>query len=78
VPLYHIQRIPLLGPPLQLLMPISMNRDWRWRVLDTFDWYAPRYQSKHTYPEVYRWFREAGLVDIALMDSPVCARGRLP
>jgi SAM-dependent methyltransferase len=78
VPLYHLERIPLLGPPLQLIMPISMNPGWRWRVLDTFDWYAPRYQSKHTYPEVYRWFREAGLIDIELMDSPICARGRIP
>jgi SAM-dependent methyltransferase len=47
-----------------------------WRVLDTFDWYSPRYQFKHSYPEVFHWFREAGLVDIDLLDVEVAARGR--
>lgn len=52
--------------------------DYRWRVLDTFDWYSPRYQFKHSYPEVCRWFREAGLTDIEPLDFDVCVRGRKP
>ena len=49
-----------------------------WRVLDTFDWYSPRYQFKHSYPEVFAWFREAGLEGIDLMDVEVAVRGRKP
>lgn len=49
-----------------------------WRVLDTFDWYSPRFQFKHSYPEVFAWFREAGLVDIDLLEAEVAVRGRKP
>jgi SAM-dependent methyltransferase len=49
-----------------------------WRVLDTFDWYSPHYQFKHSYPEVFHWFREAGLVNIDLLDVEVAVRGRKP
>jgi SAM-dependent methyltransferase len=48
------------------------------RVLDTFDWYSPRYQSKHSYPEVCRWFREAGLTDVEPLDPEVAVRGARP
>jgi SAM-dependent methyltransferase len=48
------------------------------RVLDTFDWYSPRYQSKHTYPEVCRWFREAGLEHVEPLDAEISVRGRKP
>ena len=48
------------------------------RVLDTFDWYSPRYQSKHTYPEVSRWFREAGLERVEPLDPETAVRGRKP
>jgi SAM-dependent methyltransferase/uncharacterized protein YbaR (Trm112 family) len=78
VPLYYPRRLPVIGPFLRLLLPLSDDPRWRWRVLSTFDWYSPRYQSKHTYPEVYRWFCSAGFSDIRLMDSQVCASGRLP
>ncbi len=50
----------------------------QWRVLDTFDWYSPAYQSKHSYPQVCRWFREAGLVDVTPLDVEVSVRGRKP
>jgi hypothetical protein len=49
-----------------------------WRVLDTFDWYSPKYQSLHTFPEVYRWFRSEELTDIALFDYPVDVAGSRP
>lgn len=47
-----------------------------WRVLDTFDWYSPVYQSKHSYPEVCEWFREAGLTDIRPLRFEVAVRGK--
>ena len=52
--------------------------DYDARVLDTFDWYSPQYQTKHSYPEVCRWFREAGLMNIEPMDAEVAVRGIKP
>jgi SAM-dependent methyltransferase len=78
VPWYHICRLPLIGPLLWTLLPISQHPNPEWRILDTFDWYSPRYQSLHTFPEVYRWFRSAGLIDIALLDVPVAVAGIRP
>jgi SAM-dependent methyltransferase len=38
-------------------IPISnQHRGLAWDVLDTFDVYSPRYQWKHTEPEVMGWF----------------------
>lgn len=47
-----------------LLVPFSSHPDWRLRVCDTYDWYAPRFQHHHTEAEVVGWFRAAGLEDI--------------
>lgn len=75
VPLYHLHRLPLIGKATTALLPTSMNPDPEWRWLDTFDWYSPRYQWKHSYPEVEGWFREAGLTDIVREPFPVSVRG---
>jgi len=75
VPLYHVHRLPLLGMATTALLPTSLNPDPEWRWLDTFDWYSPHYQWKHTYPEVEGWFREAGLTDITRERFPVSVRG---
>lgn len=40
-----------------------------------FDWYIPKYHSKHRYPEVTRWFREAGFSDLYVADGPICVAG---
>jgi ubiquinone/menaquinone biosynthesis C-methylase UbiE len=61
VPLYWTYKIPVLGVLINLIIPYSTDPNGRWRILDTFDWYSPRYQWKHTYPEVADWFKEAGL-----------------
>jgi hypothetical protein len=53
-----------------------LHPDWRWRWLDTFDWYTPRYQWKLLYPEVFRWFRESGFQEIEIFDGPIRMRGR--
>jgi SAM-dependent methyltransferase len=76
VPLHYLCRIPFFGLILNHLVPINDHPNWRWRVLDTFDWYSPRYQSKHSYPEVVQWFKQAGLVDIEILPYPVSCRGR--
>jgi ubiquinone/menaquinone biosynthesis C-methylase UbiE len=78
IPLYYAYRIPLLGNLLRFLVPASRQRDPRERVLDTFDEYSPRYASRHAFPEVYRWFLEAGMRDIYIADPPIHAVGRLP
>jgi SAM-dependent methyltransferase len=78
IPWYHVCRLPGIGPLLFTLAPIRLHPDPAWRVLDTFDWYSPKYQSLHTFPEVYRWFRSEGLTDIALLDSPVAVAGSRP
>lgn len=75
VPLYYLYRLPLFGKILNLIAPISMERDWRWRWLDTFDWYTPRYQWKFLYPEVFQWFRENRFRDIEIFDGPIRMSG---
>ncbi len=78
IPWYYVCRLPLIGPLLWVLFPISQHPNPQWRVLDTFDWYSPQYQSLHTFPEVYRWFRSEGLVDITLLDFPIALAGTRP
>lgn len=78
IPMYYVSKIPVVGPLLWAVFPSSLHPKSRWRVLDTFDWYSPRYQSKHTYPEVYRWFISEGLQEIRLLDIPVAVRGTKP
>lgn len=78
VPWYWATRIPVLGRVLRFVLPMSSHPNWRWRWLDTFDWYSPTYQWKHRYPEVLGWFREAGLVDAIALEPPVAVSGRKP
>jgi SAM-dependent methyltransferase len=75
VPLYYVHKIPVVGPLLSFLTPISHHPKARWRVLDTFDWYSPKYQWKHSYEEVFPWFEEQGLTDIRVLGSPVALQG---
>jgi SAM-dependent methyltransferase len=77
VPAYYVYKIPFLGKAIfYFLPPISKEPYWEDRVLDTFDWYSPAYQWKHTYPEVYGWFQEANLTDIHLLEIPVSVSGK--
>jgi len=76
IPLYYIHKIPFLGPALQFALPTANWPKWKWRWLDTFDWYTPKYQWKHTYPEVYRWYMENGFSAMELFDYPVCMLGK--
>jgi SAM-dependent methyltransferase len=86
VPLYGVhqvlRRIPLVGRPasgaLAYLLPMAFHRDPTWRILDTFDWYSPWYQSKHTYEEVFRWFESCGLEHLRVIEQPIAVQGRRP
>lgn len=74
VPLYHLYRLPAIRR-LQPLLPVSMHPKASWRVLDTFDWYSPTYQWKHTYDEVVPWLEAHGLEAIERLEFPVSVRG---
>ena len=86
VPLYGIhkalKKIPVFGKPassaLAWAVPMSHNENATWRVLDTFDWYSPWYQSKHTYEEVFRWFEDCGLEDLRVIEQPIAVQGTRP
>ena len=75
IPLYYIYKIPVLGHFLKAGFVISMRPEWEMRWLDTFDWYSPKYQSKHTHAEVFRWFEQAEFKDIKIFDSGVTMQG---
>jgi len=85
-PLHYIHRglrcVPAIGRILSggllNLFPMSTHPKWDWRVLDTFDWYSPVYQSKHTYEEVFRWFEDCGLRDLRVLFEPVAVQGKRP
>jgi len=68
----------LLSSFVRHVVPVNRNPNRRWRVLDTFDWYSPKYQSKHTYEEVFRWFESCGLEDLHVVEVPISVRGRRP
>lgn len=78
VPYYYLLKIPFLRHIFRAILPTAPWPDWRWRVLDTFDWYSPKYQWWHTDHEVYTWFESAGLKDIRVLDLPVAFSGRKP
>jgi 2-polyprenyl-3-methyl-5-hydroxy-6-metoxy-1,4-benzoquinol methylase len=86
VPLYYLHKglrhVPLIGKvasaAVRFLLPTNLDPNAEVRVLDTFDWYSPRYQSKHTYEQVSRWFEACGLDSIRVLEQAVSLRGRRP
>jgi SAM-dependent methyltransferase len=87
IPYYHflelVRKTPMIGELARdrllwyLFMP--MHKDPFWRVLDTYDWYSPRYQWKHTPEEVEGWFRELGFEGVERQPLwQTAVRGRLP
>ena len=68
--------VPLLGIGLKRLVPVvnyvgilplndSQHREWS--LLDTFDWYSPRYDNPQTESTVRRWLLDAGLDEIEIL-----------
>lgn len=78
VPFYWTYKIPIIGTLINILIPYSTDPNWRWRVLDTFDWYSPKYQWKHTYPEVISWFEEAKLKVLKILKYEASVLGNKP
>jgi SAM-dependent methyltransferase len=74
--------VPLVGKPvagvIHLVFPVNRHPDAEMRVLDTFDWYSPKYQSKHTYEQIFRWFESCGLQDLNIGNLPIGVRGKKP
>lgn len=71
VPLYYFYRIPVAGNIAKMLFVIPMWKDGRWRMLDTFDWYSPKYQSKHTHWEVGGWFKKNGFKNVQIYEGEI-------
>lgn len=74
--MYPIKKLRPLRVILQIILPPSNNHpNEEWRILDTYNWLSPRYQSKHTYKEVKSWFREAGFNKVEKL-TPVGFKGK--
>lgn len=72
------RKLPAIQVPLDHVLPTSNHPDPEWQVLDTFDWYSPRFQWKHTYEEVEGWFGRLGFENVERLGVPVAVRGRRP
>jgi SAM-dependent methyltransferase len=74
--------VPLVGRPVagvvHHVFPVNFHRDPDVRILDTLDWYSPKYQSKHTYEQVFRWFESCGMEGLSVGEVAVGVRGRRP
>jgi SAM-dependent methyltransferase len=77
-PVGEVQRLRGIGRPLKFLLPLSAHPDPEWRILETFDWYSPKFQWTHTQPQVEDWFHEAGLRDLWRGQFPVSVAGTKP
>jgi SAM-dependent methyltransferase len=77
-----LKRVPLVGRPAAGLVhhvfPVNRQKDPEARMLDTFDWYSPRYQSKHTYEQVFKWYEAMGMEDMRVGEISIAVRGRKP
>jgi SAM-dependent methyltransferase len=62
---------------LRRILPVNTHPDRQWRILDTFDWYSPRYQDKDCSPaRVVGWCREGAIHDVQILEFPTSIRGR--
>jgi 2-polyprenyl-3-methyl-5-hydroxy-6-metoxy-1,4-benzoquinol methylase len=77
-----LRRVPVVGRgvagAIHHVFPVNCQTDPEVRMLDTFDWYSPKYQSKHTYEQVFRWFEDMGMEDMHVGDNSIAVRGRKP
>jgi SAM-dependent methyltransferase len=61
---------------LRRLLPVNIHPDRQWRILDTFDWYSPRYQDKDCSPgRVFGWCLEGQIRDVRALSLPTSIRG---
>ncbi len=69
-------RLNMMSRYVQVILPISALPDPEQRLLDTFDWYSPKYQFKFKTTEVLKWFRQLGLEELKVQPFPVSVCGR--
>ncbi len=55
---------------------LTREQQYRWTLLDTFDWYGPRHELRQDHRKVMALLEDAGLVDIA--GAPGLAWARRP
>ena len=77
-----LRKVPLVGRSaaglLHHVFPVNRQKTAEKRRLDTFDWYSPKYQSKHTYEQVFRWYEAMGMEDMRIGEFSIAVRGRKP
>jgi 2-polyprenyl-3-methyl-5-hydroxy-6-metoxy-1,4-benzoquinol methylase len=77
-----LSKVPIVGRPaaglVRHVFPVNRQPDPEARVLDTLDWYSPKYQSKHTYEQVFRWFESCGLGNLTVGEIPIGVKGSKP
>ena len=79
--LFRSARLPVLRSA-NVLIPIAaihhsdLTREQRynWTVLDTFDWYSPRYEKRQDHRRVMALLEESGLSDVQGRAGVVTAR----
>lgn len=81
-------RIPLVGKHMARCVPIAnyrmvypLNEEQllQWAILDTFDWFSPRYDRPARMRTLRKWVTDAGLLEAEVLDMVVfVARGRRP
>lgn len=61
---------------LRRILPVNIHPDRQWRILDTFDWYSPRYQDKACSPaRVVSWCGEGHIRGVRILEFPTSVRG---
>ena len=74
--------VPLVGDPVAGLVhhvfPVNRQSNAEARLLDTLDWYSPKYQSKHTYEQVFRWLESCGLVNLTVGEIGIGVKAHKP
>jgi 2-polyprenyl-3-methyl-5-hydroxy-6-metoxy-1,4-benzoquinol methylase len=77
-----LKKVPLVGNRaaglVHHIFPVNRQKTAEKRTLDTFDWYSPKYQSKHTYEQVFRWYEAMGMEDMHIGEFAIAVRGRKP
>lgn len=61
------------------LFPLSEVQLREWAILDTYDWFGPRFDQPQTAETIRRWFEGSGLTEIQVLHpAHLTIRGRKP
>ncbi len=81
----RLRRVPALGRILERLVPVADPAadlpladplQLEWALLDTLDWYAPRFDRPQRARTLHRWLRGAGLVEVEVeRRGPLVGKG---